>query len=314
MNSGIYVIRNLVNDKKYVGSSKNFKKREKIHLCRLKNNNHFNIHLSRAVLKYGFENFVFEIIENFIGTKQELVDRENYYIDFHKTLDINFGYNMTYATVGGGDKVSNHPNKDEIGKKISKTLKILYKNGTIVKKGLCGEANGMYGKKRPQWILDKLQEGSRIWRENNPDWRKGFTQTDEAKKRISKAAMGNTRWLGKNHTEESKLKMSISQKIVMQKKRDANGGVIVGPTISREHIIKSKNTRGIPMVIVNGVEYVSCREASELTGIYISKHTLSSLSVKHIHIHRANQTKRKVLNADGKWEVIIENIEYETKI
>lgn len=46
--SGIYVIVNITNDKKYVGSSKNMRTRIYYHVNFLQNNQHRNVHLQRA--------------------------------------------------------------------------------------------------------------------------------------------------------------------------------------------------------------------------------------------------------------------------
>jgi group I intron endonuclease len=60
MKSGIYQIKNLVNGKKYYGSSVNMGKRKSRHFSNLNNNKHENQHLQNAWNKYGKDNFVFE--------------------------------------------------------------------------------------------------------------------------------------------------------------------------------------------------------------------------------------------------------------
>jgi len=63
---GIYLIINLVNDKKYVGStgsSRGFNKRWEDHKRELKGNYHRNPHLQSAYNKYGKQNFEFIILE-----------------------------------------------------------------------------------------------------------------------------------------------------------------------------------------------------------------------------------------------------------
>ena len=61
--SGIYQIRNLINNKIYVGSAVNLKKRFNTHLYQLKTNIHENYKLQRDFDKYGEQNFIFEVIE-----------------------------------------------------------------------------------------------------------------------------------------------------------------------------------------------------------------------------------------------------------
>ena len=63
--SGIYCIENLIDSKKYIGSTTNFQKRYSKHLFELKNEIHSSHHLQQAYLKYGASNFRFDIIELF---------------------------------------------------------------------------------------------------------------------------------------------------------------------------------------------------------------------------------------------------------
>jgi group I intron endonuclease len=79
MNSGIYVIQNLINHKVYIGSAINIKARWADHRKKLKDDVHFNAHLQSAWNKYGEENFTFWIIE--VTTKQLLVQREQFFLD-----------------------------------------------------------------------------------------------------------------------------------------------------------------------------------------------------------------------------------------
>ena len=63
MSSGIYVIRNLVNDKLYVGKSVHIENRWLEHQSDLRNGRHANIHLQRAYDKYGPDNLLHEVLE-----------------------------------------------------------------------------------------------------------------------------------------------------------------------------------------------------------------------------------------------------------
>jgi group I intron endonuclease len=96
--NGVYRIVNNINKKVYIGSTGSkggFKKRWSYHLSDLRQNKHHSRHLQRAWNKYGEDSFVFEIleiIENF--TKETLLIREQYYLDFYKSYDVNLGYNI----------------------------------------------------------------------------------------------------------------------------------------------------------------------------------------------------------------------------
>src|SRR3989304_8634000 len=60
--SGIYEIRNIINNKIYIGSTKNLKRREADHFRSLCDNIHRNKYLQRSFNKYGKENFEFKIL------------------------------------------------------------------------------------------------------------------------------------------------------------------------------------------------------------------------------------------------------------
>lgn len=112
---GIYCIENVVNGKKYVGSSMNINKRFTIHRSSLKHNRHHCVYLQRAVNKYGIDGFKFYIIEetNF-ATKDELQSLEQVYLDSHDNL-----YNV--GSVGGGDNLTKHPDKEDIIRRRTET-------------------------------------------------------------------------------------------------------------------------------------------------------------------------------------------------
>ncbi len=81
--SGIYCIKNLTNDKKYIGSSINVFKRKNRHFSELKNLKHKNIKLQRSFNKHGKDKFIFYVIE-LVEDKNNLIVREQYYIDKEK--------------------------------------------------------------------------------------------------------------------------------------------------------------------------------------------------------------------------------------
>ena len=60
MNSGIYIIKNIITGKIYIGSAVNIEKRLYAHLWALKKNRHDNIHLQRAWNKDGEAFFLFD--------------------------------------------------------------------------------------------------------------------------------------------------------------------------------------------------------------------------------------------------------------
>lgn len=106
---GIYKIENLINGNKYIGQSNNITKRwnaEKRTAFNEKDPG-YEYPLSRALRKYGIENFSFEIIEE--CPEEKLNERERYWVAFYDTF-FN-GYNQTL----GGDSPKVQPKEKIIG-------------------------------------------------------------------------------------------------------------------------------------------------------------------------------------------------------
>ena len=77
--SGVYQIRSIRDGKLYIGSAVDISKRWKLHINRLNLDKHHAHHLRAAWVKYGSENFVFEVVE--YCDKSQLIEREQHYID-----------------------------------------------------------------------------------------------------------------------------------------------------------------------------------------------------------------------------------------
>lgn len=83
MKSGIYIIRNIINNKVYIGKSKNVNQRKNAHFSALKLNKHNNQHLQNSYNKYGKDNFEFNILE--YCEESLLPTKEMYYIELYKS-------------------------------------------------------------------------------------------------------------------------------------------------------------------------------------------------------------------------------------
>ena len=114
---GIYIITNLQNGKRYIGSSKNLYERLYKHFYDLENNKHSNTYLQNSWDKYGGESFIYGILE-FVEENYQY-NIEQYYIDCIKPE-----YNIEQDVV-------NNTKTKETKNKISNTLKERYKSGEI---------------------------------------------------------------------------------------------------------------------------------------------------------------------------------------
>mgnify|MGYP001617485807 CR=1 FL=1 len=90
----IYQIRHIASGKVYVGSAINPRDRWKNHRVLLRNGKHHSIHLQRAWNKYNEVAFIFEIIEPVLFI-EDLIAREQYWIDTLKASTQKHGYNIT---------------------------------------------------------------------------------------------------------------------------------------------------------------------------------------------------------------------------
>lgn len=201
MTCGIYQIRNLVNGKIYVGSSKEINKRWTKHRIDLRKNCHHSILLQRAWNKYGKENFVFEIMEE--TDKKSLIIREQYYLDLLKSYDRKIGYNINTQS------------------DLSQAVKERWDNKQYRKSQL-KMMNGLWNKQRKKLHHEQMKHR----------WSNQTYRTEFAKQRVG---TGNP-FYGKSHSK--KIKKQISGTVCGQWKEKTKEWILKNRIIK---IIKVKN-------------------------------------------------------------------------
>lgn len=187
---GIYLIKNTINNKVYIGQAQDIESRWKEHRRKYNLPKNKNIILYKAFKKYGIENFTFEVIEECV--KEELNERETFYIKFYNAYafqDNPSGYNMTRE--GGSCRGCVH-NKEQ-NKKHSKIMK----GRTPMNKGV--PMSEEQKKKLREIMLGK-------------------TLTEEHKIKISKSQMG------KEVSDETKDKIREFQKTFRQTEEGSTKG------------------------------------------------------------------------------------------
>lgn len=115
---GIYMIFNMVNGHRYIGSSKDVQQRLQSHRALLRNQHHYNPHLQRAWDMYSERSFKYSILE--FCTPEERIAREQYYVDTLKPE-----YNISK------DIVELPPYTEESNRKHSETRKQRMATGEI---------------------------------------------------------------------------------------------------------------------------------------------------------------------------------------
>lgn len=94
----IYKHTNKINKKVYVGQTS----KEATERWRKDGSGYLsnpNTRFAKAILKYGWDGFNHDVIEQNIKSQEEANNREIYWISFYNSYDFDYGYNMTI----GGD-------------------------------------------------------------------------------------------------------------------------------------------------------------------------------------------------------------------
>lgn len=103
-NPGVYIIQNKVNNKVYIGASRDTYKRLCDHKVNLRNNVHHNIHLQSAFNKYGEDSFIFDVLED--CDEQFIYSQENYWCNMLNSHNRVYGYNIDPTAPNGKCAVS----------------------------------------------------------------------------------------------------------------------------------------------------------------------------------------------------------------
>lgn len=177
MNTGIYIIKNIINGKYYVGSAINIKSRWITHKYNLNRNKHHSIHLQNAWNKYRPDAFFFETIQ--YCKKEDLISNEQYWINHFDSYKS--GYNA-------------NPNAgSNLGRKFNN------------RKKLFGNKNPFFGRKHSEETKQKNRE-SHIGK-SGPN--KGKVFSKEHCKKISEAKKGKK--IDSIYTNERNKKISLSR-------------------------------------------------------------------------------------------------------
>lgn len=204
--SGIYMIRNTINNKLYIGQSVDIVNRWRHHKWMLNNEKHSNIHLQRAWKLDGPSSFEFSVISTCLPTVKALCEAEQYWMDL-----LTPEYNMSPSAGSTlGIKLS-----EEHKEKISKAIKGIKKSDTMraalkqhwhLHKDEILEARGTVSEETKQ-KMSEAHSGENhhffgITGEANPNF--GKERSDEFKQKMSKLHKGEVK------SEEHKAKISAT--------------------------------------------------------------------------------------------------------
>lgn len=125
---GIYLIKSLIQNKVYIGKTKNFVKRRWTHLNELNKGIHKNYYLQKSWNKYGKDNFIFEFIK---ATNLENLCKEEIEFIIEYNSFIPNGFNLTKGGEGGTmpPEIIEKVRIKNLGKKRSQKTKDLISAG-----------------------------------------------------------------------------------------------------------------------------------------------------------------------------------------
>jgi len=226
---GVYQIKNLINEKVYIGSAKCFQVRASQHQGRLNSGKHHNKHLLASWKKYGSQNFLFEVLEVVEGGVEQRRNREQHYIDQY--LDNwEMCYNLVKYTVTKRRIWSKNPEvtkrkislavkkaykaNPELGKKTS--LRMKQNNPTkdfLVRLKISQRQTGRKLTKKQREKISLAHKGKKLTENHkrkigdaNKIASKGHRHTEATKKKISKATKGEKNpFFGKKHSKNTLL-------------------------------------------------------------------------------------------------------------
>jgi len=168
LKTGIYSIVNCKTGKKYIGMTIDFRRRYTQYLYDFNNIrlDHINSYLYNSMVKYGLENFNFEVVE--YCDKDLLEERELYWILHFNTLNRSKGFNLR-LDIGGRMKVHG-----DTSKKISNNLKLQWANG---------ERDGHSEKLKKSWENNssRKEQQSLILKKNLTKYKYILTYSDSKK-------------------------------------------------------------------------------------------------------------------------------------
>lgn len=225
MKNVIYKIRNVTNDKFYVGSTNNTKVRFKNHRRLLRKGKHHCKHLQAAWNKYGEDCFKFEVIE-VVKDDSDLWNAENAWLTQWVGRPECYNSGRSAEAPNRGLLKENNPltgrtRSQEVNEQVSRSLKEHYAANEHPRQGKKhspetlakiaanrtpprGEKHYRYGKTVSEEVRKKIGDAQR-GKPKAP----GRTLSPEGRAKVlAAAAAGNYgHWKGRKHSEESKEKM-----------------------------------------------------------------------------------------------------------
>ena len=263
---GIYGIRNIKNQRVYIGKSIHLEKRKRTHFSELRKGKHGNKPLQNAFNKYGEENFVFEILLRDDSLEDdELYHIEKIYILLFETDRHKKGYNIALGGKGGYCEWTPEQRK-------ARSIKY------------SGKGNPFYGKTHSKETIKKKVANTDYSFTQTPEYRaklskvmKGRVFSEEHSRNKSLAQMGGknpmakavsingvtyetmtlaAKELGLNHS-------TVGSRVNSDSKRFEHWTYVDKKNIPYEKVVEYSNGANKKKCLIDGIEYESIKSASD---------------------------------------------------
>ena len=200
--SGIYEIRNIINGKRYIGSSVDVNFRLKYHKCLLNKNRHFSKHLQSAWNKYGKAAFIFKHLlicdpESNLTFEQSALDKLR--PEYNKAKEALAPMTGLSQSDEAKQKIrlANLGNKYALGFKQSDETR---QNMSLARKGKTHIGHKLSDEHKQKISLSLIGNKRGL----------GYRHTDEWKKEASARLSGNKYAIGAIRSDEFRKKISIA--------------------------------------------------------------------------------------------------------
>lgn len=243
---GIYQITNTVNGKRYIGKSKDIRKRWRGHIYNNSLGKSVNAHFQAAWNKYGEDSFTFQILE-IVDDESQLASREKCLVESNKpeynvaiVEDSQWTYDETTCLKLRDIRL----NADSSwNKKIGDSLRGKKKSEEATRK----MREGLTGRKMTPEQIEKIRKAST-----------GRPVPEYAKKKIAEKAKGNQRWKFRTDAWREKVRAAVKRTHeLMRQRRKAKK--------EKEEMMKNGNAFGKKLAVYLASGWFSPDQDKQLT-------------------------------------------------